>query len=116
VVEPDPLRLALRRQGEQKLARLRPDHVLGPLRRERRAAREVLERERVDDREIVVAGEDDRAVRLGQRDARIGVGAVADEVAEAPQLLDLRVLRGGDHGLEGVLVPMYVRRDRDAHA
>jgi hypothetical protein len=116
VVEPDALRLAGRGEREEELARRRSDHVLGPLRGERRAAREVLQRQHVDDREIVVAGEADRTVRLGQRDARIRLGAVADEIAEAPQLLDLSVLRGGDHGLEGMPVAVDVRRDRDAHA
>ena len=72
--------------------------------------------EHLDDGEVVVAGEADRAVGLGQRDAGVGLGAVADEVAEAPQLLDLRLLRGGDHRLEGVPVAVDVGRDRDAHA
>ena len=44
----------------------------------------------LDDGEVVVAGQADRAVGLGQRDAGVGLRAVADEVAEAPQLLDLR--------------------------
>ena len=90
VVEADGLGLARRREPEQELARLGPDHVPRPLGGERRAAREVLQRQHVDDGEVVVAGEADRAVGLGQRDARVGLGAVADEVAEAPQLLDLR--------------------------
>ena len=40
----------------------------GPLGGERGAAREVLQREHVDDRQVVVAGEADRAVLHGQRD------------------------------------------------
>ena len=83
---------------------------------ERGAAREVLEREHVDDREVVVAGEADRAVRAGQRDAGVRLGAVADEVAEAPQLVRAVGLRCRDHGLEGLPVAVDVGRDRDAHA
>ena len=69
------------------------DRLLRPLGGERRAAREVLERQDVDDGEVVVAGQAHRAVRLGQRDAGVRVGAVADEVAQAPQLLRARLLR-----------------------
>jgi hypothetical protein len=108
VVEADALGLALRGEREQELARLGPDDVDRPLRGQRRTAREVLQRERLDDREVVVPGQADRAVRLGERDARVGVGAVADEVAEAPQLLDLRLLRGVDHRLEGVPIAVDV--------
>ena len=50
-------------QAEQELAGLVGDHLLRPARRERRAAREVLEREHLDDREVVVAGQADRRVR-----------------------------------------------------
>ena len=39
--------------------------------------------------EVVVAGEADRRVAPRELDARVGIGAVADEVAEAPHLLAL---------------------------
>jgi hypothetical protein len=116
VVEADPVRLARGGEPEEEIPRLRPDHVLRPLGGQRRAAREVLQREHVHDREIVVAREADGAVGLRERHAGIGVRPVAHEVAEAPQLLDLRLLGGGDDGLEGVAVAMDVRRDRDPHA
>ena len=102
-------------QREQELARVVGDHLLRPARGERRAAREVVQREHVDDREVVVAGQADRAVGLGQRDARVGLRAVADEVAEAPQLLRAGLLGSRDHRLEGVAVAVDVGADGDLH-
>ena len=66
------------------------DRALGPPRGERGAARELLERERSADAEVVVAGEADRRVPPGQLDARVRLGAVADEIAQAPHLLARR--------------------------
>ena len=62
------------------------DHLLGPLRGDARAAREILERQLAGHREVVVAREADRRVLARQLDAGVGLGAVADEVAEAPEL------------------------------
>ncbi len=56
------------------------------------------------------------AVGLGQGDARVGLRAVADEVAEAPELLDLRLFRGADDRLERMAVAVDVGGDRDPHA
>ena len=53
--------------------------------------------------------------RAGQRDAGVGVGAVADEVAEAPELLRAVGLGGLDHRLEGVPVAVDVGDDGDPH-
>ena len=71
VEEPDALGVAGRLQAEQELARRGRDHLLRPLGGERRAARELLEREHVHHREVVVAGQADRAVGLGQRHAGV---------------------------------------------
>ena len=54
--------------------------------------------------------------RSAERDAGVGLAAVADEVAEAPQLLGAVALGGVDHGLEGVAIAVDVGRDGDAHA
>ena len=64
----------------------------------------------------MVAGEAHGGVLLRELDARVGLGAVADEVAEAPQLR--RVARGDgvERRLEGVPVGVYVGDDRDLHA
>ena len=99
----------------QVLAGLGRDHALGPSRRERGAARELLERERAADAEVVVAGEADRRISPGQLDARVGLGAVADEVAEAPHLLAVRGLDRVEHRLEGMPVAVDVRNDCDSH-
>ena len=84
VVEPDALGLALGRQAAQELQVLVVDDALRPVRGERRAARELLERQIARHGEVVVAGEDDRAALAGERDARVGIGPVAHEIAQAP--------------------------------
>ena len=90
------------------------DRLLGPGRGQRGAAGELLQRQGSADPEIVVAGQADRRVLAGEVDAGVGIGAVADQVAEAPQLLAVRVaLIGLEHRLEGVAVAVDVGDDRD---
>ena len=60
-------------------------------------------------------GQADRGVPPGQLDARVGLGAVADEVAQAPHLLALGGLDRVQHRLEGMPVAMDVRDDCDSH-
>jgi hypothetical protein len=43
------------------------------------------------------------------------LGAVADEVAQAPDLLPGARRDVGEHGLEGVAVAVDVGQDRDVH-
>src|SRR6185503_3629017 len=83
--------------------------------RERGAAGELLQREHVDDGQVVVACHADGAVAAGELDGGVGFPAVADEVAEAPELLGALALGGVDHGLERVAVPVYVSCDGDLH-
>src|SRR4051812_38395645 len=92
---------SLRAQGEQELARAVTDRLLRPLGGDPRAAAEVLERQRPDHAEVVVAREADRAVPSGELDARVGLGAVAHEVPKAPDLVDGARLGVGEDGLEG---------------
>jgi hypothetical protein len=99
---------ALGRERQQELARRVADHLARPLGGERGAAREVLQRQHLGDGEVVVARQADRAVRVGQLDAGVGVAAVAHEVPEAPELVDPLGLGGVDHRLEGVLVAVDV--------
>jgi len=65
--------------------------------------------------EVVVAGQADRAVALGELDAGVRLGAVADQVAEAPDLVHARLVGRGQHGAEGRAVAVDVGGDRDAH-
>ena len=55
------------------------------------------------------------SARTASFDAGVGLGAVADEVAEAPDLLRPRGLGSGDHRLEGVAVAVDVGTDGDLH-
>ncbi len=52
----------------------------------------------------MVARQTDVAVRRGQRDAGVRVAAVADEVAEAPELLGARLLGRGNQRLASYLL------------
>ena len=67
------------------------------------------------DAHVVVAGQADRRVAARQLDAGVGLGAVADEIAEAPHLLGAGELGVGEHRLEGVPVAVDVGEDRDLH-
>ena len=67
------------------------------------------------DAQVVVAGQADRGVAAGQVDARVGLGAVADEVAQAPHLLAFGGLDRVQHGLEGVAVAVDIGDDGYSH-
>ena len=64
----------------------------------------------------MVAGEADGRVPARQLDAGVRVGAVADEVAEAPHLLAVGCLDRVEDGLERLPVAVDVGDDRDSHA
>ena len=51
----------------------------------------------------------------GQRDAGVGLGAVADQVAQAPDLVESARVDVGQHGLEGRQVAVHVGEQGDAH-
>ena len=87
VVEADAAASSPRAAAPQVVEVVRRDDLPRPAGGERRAARELLERQLAGHREVVVAGEADAQCSRGQRDAGVGVGAVADEVAEAPDLV-----------------------------
>ena len=67
------------------------------------------------DGEVVVAGEAHRDMLAREFDAGVRLGAVADEVAQAPQLGCLAVGDGLERGLEGVPVGVDVGDDGDLH-
>ena len=110
-----PCDRALGEQLAEEVEALLGDHLLSPVGRERRPARELGQRDVAADGEVVVADEAEVAVRARELDARVGLRAVADEVAEAPQLVDVLGRHVGQHGLEGVAVAVDVGEDRDEH-
>ena len=65
--------------------------------------------------QIVVAGEADGGVLTGQVHAGVRIGAVADEIAQAPHLPALGLADGVEHRLERVAVAVDVGDDGDAH-
>ena len=89
--------------------------LLRPTRGERRPPGELVEIDSPAHAQVVVAGQADRRVGGDQGHTRVGVGAVADQIAQAPDLLALA--RGDllEHRLERVLVAVDVRDHRDAH-
>ena len=115
VVEADRVLLAGRLQRGEELHVRVADRLARPARRDRGAGRELLEADRAGHAHVVVAGEADRRVAARQLDAGVGLGAVADEVAEAPHLVGAGGLGVGEHRLEGVAVAVDVGEDRDLH-
>jgi hypothetical protein len=47
--------------------------------------------------------------------ALVGLGPVADDIAEAPAALDARLVDRGEHRLEGRQVAVDVGEDGDSH-
>ena len=80
-----------------------------------RVGRELLDVEPAEHREIVVSDQRERRVLGHERAARIRVGPVTYEVAEAPDLVDRVLLDRSEDRLERMHVPVNVRDDRDAH-
>ena len=115
VVEADPLLVALRAQRPQPRDVVVGEHLLRPARGERGAVGELVQRDRAGDGQVVVAGEADGGVLAHQRAAVVGVGAVADDVAQAPQLAGAGGRDVGEHRLEGVPVAVDVGDDGDEH-
>ncbi len=109
---PDP---GSRAPALQEGERLGGDRVTRPMGGDRGTAGELLQRDRAGDAEIVVAGQADRTMLLRQRHAGVRIGAVADEVAEAPQLLAVGLGDRIEHGLERVAVAVNVGDNGDLH-
>ena len=85
------------------------------VRGQRSATRELLQRKPAAHPEVVVAGQTDRRMPAGQLHARVGFGAVADQISETPQLLGARLLDRVEHCLERVPVAVDVGDDRHLH-
>src|SRR5690606_37985034 len=76
---------------------------------------ELVHRQLAGDRHVVVAAERDVRLAADKLAAGVGVRAVADDVAQAPDLVDVLTFDLGDHRLEGLEVAVDVGDDRDAH-
>ncbi len=76
---------------------------------------EVVDRQGADDRQVVVAGEAERRILLDPLAAAVRLGPVADDVAEAPELVGGLRRHLGQNGRERVVVPVDVRDDGDSH-
>src|SRR5207237_6155301 len=95
-------------------ARFGLEHVACPEGACDRVRGELLEVDLAEDAEVVVAGEAEGRALPHRRDARIRPGPVADEVAQAPQLVRRLAVDGLENRLERVPVSVNVRDDRDA--
>ena len=72
-------------------------------------------RDLADRGKVVIAGEAHGGVLARELDTGIGIGAVSDQITEAPEL---RGIAGGDrleHGFEGLPVAVDVGDDCDLH-
>src|SRR4051794_15098467 len=113
VVEPEVVAVVHRVEVLQVRHGLLADVVAGPEGGHGRAAGEVGDVDAAGDDQIVVARQADRAVLAGELDAFLRLGAVADEVAQAPDLLHALALGVLEDGLEGRKVPVDIRDERD---
>src|SRR6267154_627178 len=74
-----------------------------------------MERDLTGHGHVVIAGEAHRGVLAGELHASIGLGAVADEIAEAPELGGVARSDRLKGRLEGVPICVDVRDDCDLH-
>src|SRR5581483_8382049 len=89
------------------------EHARRPVRGGRRVTRELLDVERAENGEIVIAAERDVDPLAYQVAALIRLRSIADDVAEAPHLVGRGTLDVGEHRLECVKIAVDVRDDRD---
>jgi arginyl-tRNA synthetase len=116
VGEADPVLGCGRLQRRQKFEGLLADLLAGP--GDRRGSRlgEGRDVERAQQREVVIADQAGVAAFAGEHGAGVGVGAVADQVAQAPNLVDLGIVDRREDGLEGLPVGVDVAEDGYAQA
>ncbi len=93
VEERDAGPLALGREPGQELELLLGEHAARPACGHAGVRGELVDVERARDDEVVVAAEADRSALAYEREAFARLRAVADDVAEAPQLVDVRSSR-----------------------
>lgn len=91
------------------------EDALGPARRDCGVTAEIGDVEPAGDGEIVVPAETQCGPLAHEGTALVRMGAVADDVSEAPHLVRAFTQDVGEHGLEGVQVPVDVGDDGGAH-
>src|SRR5919109_2926032 len=115
VVEAD-LALGVRRlEAAQKAQRLLGDRLARPAGRRGGARGEVAQGNVPGHDQVVISGEADVAALAGQGYSGVGLRAVAHEVAEAPELVDRRLVDPPQDRFEGWPVAVHVGEHGDAH-
>jgi hypothetical protein len=94
---------------------LRTEHLTCPASCATGVAAEAFDVDLVENRQIVIAGENDGGGITQAIDALVGSGAVADDIAEAPQFV-VAVALGSQYRLERVQVAMDIGEDERAHS
>ena len=115
VEEPDVLARPRRAQRGDVFDVLVRHHLARPTDGSAGSTGEVGQGSLTGDCEIVVSGEADHGLIARELDAGVGLCAVADEVAETPDLIDGAARDVSEHGLERVPVCVNVRDDCDPH-
>jgi hypothetical protein len=115
VVQPDLALGVLRLQALQELDRLLVGVITGPAHRGRGRGREDGGVDLARDRKVMVAHQAQLAALGHQLGALVGLRAVADHVAQAPDLLDPGLVDRGQHGLGGREIAVDVGEDGDSH-
>src|SRR5215213_5319436 len=88
---------------------------LGPAGRGGCVGGELVERDRADHAEVVIADEAQIRAHGDELAACVRFGAVAHEVAETPDRVEPLVLEGLEHGLQSRGITVDVRDDPDSH-
>ena len=109
----DPADRVAFRQGRQPGAGRPTDRVAGPFRRGPGLGIEPVDLGTAERRRVVVAADADRADLDEPGDDAVGIGTVADDVAEMPDGIDRAGVR--EDRIERHEIAVDVRQDRDAH-
>ena len=114
VVELHARSLAAGRQRAEDAHRLGGDRRGGPARRRSRVGGEHGDVDRVGHNHVVVSGETGRRAGVDRGHAGVGVGAVADQIAEAPDLIDAGLIDPAEHRGQRGKIGVDVRDDGDS--
>jgi hypothetical protein len=102
-------------EGAEVSQRLVGDHLARPTHGRAGVGGEHVERDRAGHHQVVIARQRQVGTRADEIGALIGLGAIADQIAEAPQLVDSLGVDGREHRLEGSQIRVHVRDDCDSH-
>ena len=115
MVEGDFAALVGRLEATEEVERAGVRGLLRPAHRRRRRGREGGDVELAEHREVVVADQTKLAALGHEAGALVGLGAVADHVAEAPELADAGPLDVGQYGFERRQVRVDVAQHGQSH-